>query len=294
MGEELFRAAVENPATRRNQPGRIVHYLATHQAGRLCRAFELNGPSRIVSNACASGANAIGHGWNWIRSGRCDRVLAGGYDTLSQLVFAGFDSLQALSTTSCRPFSQTRDGLSLGEGAGILVLEELESARRRGAPILAELSAYSSVTDLHHLTQPHPEGQAALMAMHAACRKAGISPGDVDYLNAHGTGTVLNDAAEALAINAWAGSHAGQRIKVSSTKSSIGHLLGAAGAVEAVICVMAINGQWIPPQTSNDTLDPVCNFEIVTRPTDANVDVVLSNSFGFGGANASLLFKRLS
>src|SRR5204862_4953706 len=158
------------------------------------------------------------------------RVLTGGYDALSQLVFAGFDSLQALSRSQCRPFDANRDGLALGEGAAVLALETLEAATKRETPILGEIAGYGAATDAHHLTQPHPQGEAALASMLAACESAGIGPEKIDYLNAHGTGTPLNDSAEAMAINRWAGPRA-KTLPVSSTKSSIDHLLGAAVAV---------------------------------------------------------------
>jgi len=153
------------------------------------------------------------------------------------------------------------------------------------------VSGYGASTDTHHLTQPHPEGEAALISMQSACRAAGISPRQVNYINAHGTGTPLNDAAEAAAIARWAGELAGA-LPVSSTKAGIGHLLGAAGAVEAAVCVMALQGQWLPPSPGVETLDPMCRFALVRQPADAKLDYVLSNSFGFGGANATLIFRR--
>ena len=207
------------------------------------------------------------------------------------MTFAGFDSLQAFSPTMCRPFDAHRDGLLLGEGAGLLTLETLDHARQRNADILGEIIGYGAATDIHHLTQPHPEGDAALMSMASACDIAGILPAQVDYVNAHGTATPQNDATEAVAINRWAGDAAGA-LRVSSTKASIGHLLGAAGAVEAVVCLMALREQWLPPERLLETIDPVCQFQIVREPVDAKLNIALSNSFGFGGANASLLFRR--
>jgi 3-oxoacyl-[acyl-carrier-protein] synthase II len=257
----------------------------------VCDAFGFQGPITIIANACASGANAIGHAWEMLRHGRVERVLTGGYDALCQLTFAGFDSLQALSPTTCRPFDAHRDGLLLGEGAGMLTLETLEHARRRNAEILGEIIGYGAATDTHHLTQPHPEGDAAVAAMTAACAKAGIAPEQVDYVNAHGTATPQNDRTEASAINHWAGSRA-ESLPVSSIKGSIGHLLGAAGAVEALACLMTLREQWLPPQRTLATSDPVCRFQLVREPIDAKVDVVLSNSFGFGGANATLVLRR--
>jgi 3-oxoacyl-[acyl-carrier-protein] synthase II len=293
LGQAIYRQAIQTPQKVRRQPTRVVHYQPQRQARDLMDAFGFAGPATIIANACASGANAVGHAWELIRRGHAERVLAGGYEALCQLVFAGFDSLQALSPTRCRPFDATRDGLALGEGAGIMTLESLESARRRGAEIIGELVGYGSATDPHHLTQPHPEGNAALAAMEAACESAKLSADRIDYVNAHGTGTPLNDAAEAAALNRWAGAHA-TRLAVSSTKSSIGHLLGAAGAVEAVLCLMALKDQWLPPTSTLETPDPACRFHIVQRPQDARLEFVLTNSFGFGGANATLIFRRWS
>jgi 3-oxoacyl-[acyl-carrier-protein] synthase II len=228
-----------------------------------------------------------------IRRGHAERVLTGGYDGLSQMVFAGFDSLQALSPTQCRPFDAKRDGLALGEGAAMLAIETLDSAKKRNAEILGEIVGYGATTDAHHLTQPHPNGDAALASMSAACAAAQLTPDKINYINAHGTGTPLNDAAETAAINRWAGEHA-KSIPVSSTKSSVGHLLGAAGSVEAVICLMTLRQQWLPPTTTLQTLEPTCTFPFVTKPTDAKVDYALTNSFGFGGANATLILRRWS
>ncbi|MGO8741711.1 MAG: beta-ketoacyl-[acyl-carrier-protein] synthase family protein [Limisphaerales bacterium] len=291
LGEDYFRQAMQSPGRHRRQPTRAIHYQPQVQARMVLDALGFSGPITIVSNACASGSNAIGQAWNQIRHGQAERALAGGYDALSLLVFAGFDALQALSPTVCRPFDARRDGLALGEGAALVALETLEQAERRNAPILGELIGYGTTIDRHHLTQPQPEGDAALAAMNLACDAARLGPGEVDYINAHGTGTVLNDSAEACAISRWAGPRAAT-LPVSSTKASIGHLLGAAGAVEAVICLMALREQWLPVQAAFETPDSACNFSIVRQPRDARVNVALSNSFGFGGVNATLIFRR--
>jgi 3-oxoacyl-[acyl-carrier-protein] synthase II len=291
LGQIYYRQTIERPLSNRSQPTRLLHYLAESQAMVLAEAFGFSGPICVIANACASGANAIGHAADLIRQGNAEIVLTGGYDALSEMVFTGFDSLQALSQTQCRPFDARRDGLALGEGAAILILESEAHARRRNAPVLAELAGYGAATDIHHLTQPHPDGDAALMSMQAACVAAGISAKQVDYINAHGTGTPLNDAAEAAAICRWAGD-AVSAMPVSSTKSSIGHLLGAAGAVEAAVCVMALQGQWLPPTPNIETPDPLCRFALVRQPTDAPLNYALSNSFGFGGANATLIFGK--
>lgn len=291
LGEEFYRQAITDPTSNRRQLTRVTQYQAHQQVSDIMGAYDLTGPVTLIANACASGANAIGHAWDLLRAGRANCAIAGGYEALCTLVFAGFDALQALSTTQCRPFDAKRDGLALGEGAGILAMETLEHARSRGATILAELVGYGAVTDSHHLTQPHPTGDAAYAAMTAACEVAGISPDEVDYVNAHGTGTPLNDASEAAAINRWAGGRASS-LPVSSTKASVGHLLGAAGAVEAVVSLMTLRGQWLPPNAGLREPDPACEFPIVRFPTSAKVNYVLSNSFGFGGSNASLLFRR--
>lgn len=291
LGEAYFRQAIASPNNNRRQATRVQHYQAQRQALDICEAFGFSGPITIIANACASGANSIGHAYDLIRLGRAERVLTGGYDALSQMVFAGFDSLQALSPTVCRPFDAQRDGLALGEGAGVFAIETLESAQKRGAEILGEIVGYGAATDAHHLTQPHPNGDAALASMTAACERANVSPEKIGYINAHGTGTPLNDSAEAAAINRWAGEHA-KKIPVSSTKSSIGHLLGGAGAVEAVLCLMALREQWLPPTSTLRTPEAVCTFPLVQKPTDANFEFALTNSFGFGGANASLILRR--
>jgi 3-oxoacyl-[acyl-carrier-protein] synthase II len=290
-GEAYFRHATSAAPRRRGQPTRALVYQAQTQGRLLAEALGLGGQVTIVSNACASGANALGLGWEWIRRGRGARVLVAGYDVISQFVFAGFDSLQALSPTLCRPFDEWRDGLALGEGAAVLALESYDTARRRGADILGEFAGYGAASDLHHLTQPHPAGDAALAAMESACAQARVTPDQVGYINAHGTGTPLNDRAEALAIARWAGS-AVRTVAVSSTKASIGHTLGAAGAIEAVVCLMALREQWLPPQLALRKPDPVCGFPLVREPTEGRLQAALSNSFGFGGANATLVFRR--
>lgn len=293
LGETYYRQAIQTPKDARQQATRVQHYQAQRQALDVADAFGFRGPITLIANACASGANSIGHAWDLLRRGQTERVLTGGYDALSQMVFAGFDSLQALSPTQCRPFDARRDGLALGEGAAILALETLDSAKKRNAEILGEIVGYGAATDAHHLTQPHPNGDAALASMTAACTAAKLAPGAISYINAHGTGTPLNDAAEAAAINRWAGEHA-KNTSVSSTKSSVGHLLGGAGSVEAVVCLMALREQWLPPTSTLQTLEPACTFPVVTKPTDAKVEYALTNSFGFGGANATLILRRWS
>ncbi|MCF7708592.1 MAG: beta-ketoacyl-[acyl-carrier-protein] synthase family protein [Verrucomicrobia bacterium] len=293
LGEVYFRHATRSPAKHRGQPTRAYIYQAQTQVRLAAEAVGCYGPITIISNACASGANALGLAWEWVHGGRADRVLTGGYDALSELVFTGFNSLQSLSPTGCRPFDAARDGLSIGEGAAAFTLETLDSAEARGAPILGEITGYAACIDTHHLTQPHPEGDAAVFTMTRACRSAGVAPEDIDYVNAHGTGTPANDGSEAIALRRWAGRHVSS-LNVSSTKAGIGHLLGAAGAVEAAACLMAVQGQWLPPETSINEPDPLCEFNIIRRPMGSKIEYALSNSFGFGGANATLILRRWS
>jgi 3-oxoacyl-[acyl-carrier-protein] synthase II len=292
LGEDYYRQALLPSAPRSHQLRRVEMYQAQRQMTDMARELRLGGPLRIISNACASGANAIGHAFHLVRSGRAERVLAGGYDALCQLVFSGFDALQALSPSGIpRPFDAARDGLALGEGAGFVVVESASSARARGARVIAEILGYGAATDIHHLTQPHPQGDAALTTMQAACTMAGVVAEQIDYLNSHGTGTPLNDVAEGQAIQRWAGDRVGS-IQVSSTKSATGHLLGGAGAVEAVISLLALEGQFLPASLNVREPDPVCTFDLVTTPRDADLRRVLTNSFGFGGANATLIFGK--
>jgi len=291
LGEGYYRHAT-SVAGRRGQFERVECYQPQRQLTGLMRVLGIGGPMRVISNACASGANAIGQAFHLVAEGKAERVLAGGYDALSQLVFAGFDALQALAPGGLpRPFDAARDGLALGEGAAFVVVESRESARGRGARELAELLGYGAATDIHHLTQPHPEGDAACATMTAATRMAGLEPGQVDYINSHGTGTPLNDVAEARAIARWAGSDTAG-IQVSSTKSSIGHLLGAAGAVEAVLCLLALQGGWLPASLNVREVDAAVEFDLVREPRERAAEVALTNSFGFGGANASLVMRR--
>lgn len=292
IGEEYYQQAHANPNPRSRQLRRVELYQAQRQMTDMARELGVSGPIRIISNACASGANAIGQAFHLVRSGRAEVVLAGGYDALCQLVFCGFDALQALSPSGIpRPFDAARDGLALGEGAGFVVVESAAAAKARGAPVIAEILGYGAATDVHHLTQPHPLGDAALLTMQAACAMARLAPEQIDYINSHGTGTVLNDVAEGHAIQRWAGEAVG-KIKVSSTKSAIGHLLGGAGAVESVIALLALESQWLPANLNVREADAVCQFDLVRMPREAVVQRVLTNSFGFGGANATLIFGK--
>ena len=244
-------------------------------------------PCQVIANACASGTNAIGHAFECVRSGRYRRILAGGYDAVSEMVFVGFDSLQASTPEKCRPFDRHRTGMVLGEGAAILALENLELAQERGAPVLAEIIGYGISTDNFHITQPNPSGVGPRQAMERALQSAQVSANEVDYVNAHGTATVFNDAAEGKAISGLFNG-----VPVSSTKSMMGHSLGAAGAVEAIFCLLALQHQFLPSNINFTASDDDLDLNIVaneTRPTVLRI--VLSNSFGFGGTNASILMR---
>lgn len=286
-GEDYYRALRKHDTLRRS-PGWIANYPPQKPVIDAHETFGISAPCEVIANACASGTNAIGHAFECVRSGRYERVLSGGYDAISELVFVGFDSLQASTPEKCRPFDRDRSGMVLGEGAAILALENLDSAQRRGATILAELIGYGISTDNFHLTQPNPSGIAARRAMEDALASAGISAAAVDYINAHGTATPLNDAAEGKAIRELFGNTA-----VSSTKSMMGHSLGAAGAIEAIVCLLALQQQFLPPNINFRAPDEDVDLAIVANESrSAALHTALSNSFGFGGANASIVMQK--
>ncbi|MCR8657737.1 beta-ketoacyl-[acyl-carrier-protein] synthase family protein [Paenibacillus endoradicis] len=256
--------------------------------------FGIFGPVVTISTACAAGGNAIGHAADLIRSGKASVVLAGGADALSILAVAGFHSLQSLSSEACKPYSGDRDGLSLGEGAGILVLENEEHARARQANIFAEVLEFGLSADGYHPTAPHPEGEGASRAIRKAIEKSGIQPEDIDYINGHGTGTPKNDSAETMAIKRALGENAAQQVKVSSTKSMIGHLLGAAGAVEGIVTVLSLFHNIIPPTANFTTPDPECDLDYTPNMAlhQQQLDYAISNNFAFGGNNCSVVFRK--
>ncbi|MEI9895117.1 MAG: beta-ketoacyl-[acyl-carrier-protein] synthase family protein [Chthoniobacter sp.] len=276
----------------RRTPARAVwlaNYLPQKPVLDTEEAWPCAAPSQIIANACASGTNAVGHAFRLVRGGQYRRVLCGGYDAISEMVFVGFDSLQASTAEKIRPFDKGRTGLVLGEGAALLALEEMESARRRGAPILAEITGYGISTDNHHLTQPHPSGIGPRQAMERALADARRSPAEVDYINAHGTATIFNDATEGTAIAGLFG----ERVPVSSTKSMMGHALGAAGAIEAAFSVLALRGQFLPPNIHLQEIDPAWRLNLVANAArDAELRCVISNSFGFGGTNATVVIEE--
>ncbi|MFA4985083.1 MAG: beta-ketoacyl-ACP synthase II [Candidatus Brocadiia bacterium] len=264
-------------------------------AGMVAMRYNLRNVNFGVVSACASGAHGIGEAYRTIKHGYADVVIAGGAEAgITPLSVAGFGNMNALSQrsddplTASRPFDRTRDGFVIGEGAGILILEELEHAKARGANILAEIVGYGHTADAHHITDPAPDGAGARSAMALAISEAGLTPDDVDYVNAHGTSTIPNDRIESLAIN----NLFKRRVQVSSTKSMIGHLLGASGAVELIISMLAIRNSVIPPTINYREKDPECDIDCVPNtPRQGKVRIAISNSFGFGGHNACLAVK---
>lgn len=290
-GERYHETYVRKGPGRAN-PVFLVDHLAHCQGLHLMREFGIPGAARVFSSACASSANAVGFAFQAVRAGETDTVVCGGYDPLCEFVFAGFHSLQALAPELCRPFDRNRNGLALGEGAGILLIEEWEHARARGARIIGEIAGYGESADAFHMTRPDPEGRGAEMALRRALESAAIEPGSVDYINAHGTGTPFNDSSEAKAIRRALGPSA-ERVPVSSTKPMFGHLLGGAGAVEAILTVLALEKKTIPPNLHYETPDPECEpLSIAPAAVRADrMEVALSNSFGFGGANATLVLR---
>ena len=286
-GEHYYRS-LRQAGDLRHAATWIANYPAQKPVIDAQESFGISSPYQVIANACASGTNAIGHAFECVRSGRYQRVLAGGYDALSELVFTGFDSLQASTPEKCRPFDRHRTGMVLGEGAALLALENLDSAQRRGAPVLAEIIGYGISTDNFHITQPDPSGIGPRQAMERAVQSAHVAENEIDYINAHGTATLFNDAAEGKAINRLFNG-----VPVSSTKSMMGHSLGAAGAIEAVVCLLALQRQFLPPNINFRAADDDLDLNIVANESrPAVLRTVLSNSFGFGGTNASILMRR--
>ena len=286
-GEHYYRS-LRQAGDLRHAATWIANYPAQKPVIDAQESFGISSPYQVIANACASGTNAIGHAFECVRSGRYQRVLAGGYDALSELVFTGFDSLQASTPEKCRPFDRHRTGMVLGEGAALLALENLDSAQRRGAPVLAEIIGYGISTDNFHITQPDPSGIGPRQAMERAVQSAHVAENEIDYINAHGTATLFNDAAEGKAIKRLFNG-----VPVSSTKSMMGHSLGAAGAIEAVVCLLALQHQFLPPNINFRAADDDLDLNIVANESrPAVLRTVLSNSFGFGGTNASILMRR--
>jgi 3-oxoacyl-[acyl-carrier-protein] synthase II len=300
--ESIEEAApfIVNRDARRVSPFFVPRIVPNMAAGQVSIRLGARGSGYAPASACASGAQALADACVLVRDGRQDIVFAGGAEAAVCFTgLAGFAAMRALSTRyndaptrASRPFDAERDGFVLSEGAGVLVVEALEHAQRRGAPVIAELAGFGATSDAYHLTQPAPEGAGAARCMAAALADAGLQPTDIDYVNAHGTGTPFNDAAETQAIKHVFGKHA-RALSISSTKSMTGHLLGAAGAIEAAYTALTLREGVVPPTINLDTPDPDCDLDYVphqARPLAARA--ALSNSFGFGGANLTLAFRR--
>ncbi|MBE0431748.1 MAG: beta-ketoacyl-ACP synthase II [Dehalococcoidia bacterium] len=276
----------------------IPGFIVNMAAGEIAMACGAKGPSKCVVTACATGSNSIGDAFRLIQHDEADAMIAGGSDAyVIPMAVAGFDKMRALSRRNdepekaSRPFDKDRDGFVVGEGAGVVVLEELESALRRGAKVYAELIGYGCNIDSYHITEPDWENQARCLKL--ALGDAGVSPEAVDYINAHGTSTGLNDISETKAIKAALGDHS-RKVAISSNKSMIGHLLGAAGSVEAIFTALTIRNSIIPPTMNHDAPDPDCDLDYVpNKAREAHVNIALSNSFGFGGVNAALVMRSL-
>lgn len=284
----------------RVSPFTIPGFIANMAAGMVSIETGAQGPNICPTTACTSGTHAIGEALMLIQTGRAKAMIAGGAEAaLSHLPYAGFAKMKALCADrndepekASRPFDAHRSGFVMGEGAGILILEELESALARGAKIYCELAGYGMSSDAHHMTSPSPGGEGAVRCMQQALRTAFVAPDDVDYVNAHGTSTEANDATETAALKTLLGAHA-HKVAISSTKSMTGHLLGAAGGVEAVFTVMALKTGIIPPTINLDTPDPACDLNYTpNKAVERTVRVAISNSFGFGGTNGCVAFKR--
>jgi 3-oxoacyl-[acyl-carrier-protein] synthase II len=295
FGTNLLTLSDEGPE--RVSPFFIPGFLPNMAVGEVSMEFGVRGPSKCVVTACATGSNCIGDALRLIQYDEADAMIAGGSDAyVIPIAVAGFNKMRALSRRNnepekaSRPFDKDRDGFVIGEGAGVVILEEMESAVRRGAKIYAELNGYGSNIDSFHITEPDWENQARCLKL--ALSDAGISPSDVDYINAHGTSTISNDLSETTAVKVVLGDHS-KDVPISSNKSMFGHLLGAAGAVEAIFTILTIRDGIIPPTINYDTPDPECDLDYVPNiARKAQVNIALSNSFGFGGINATLAFTK--
>lgn len=284
-------------------PGRVSPFfipmmIANMASGRIAIEYGLQGFNECVITACATSNNAIGDAFKVIQRGDADIMITGGAEAaITPLAYAGFCSSKAMTTnpdpaTACRPFDADRDGFIMGEGAGVLIIEELDHALKRGASIIAEIVGYGCTCDAHHITAPHPEGIGGINCMKMAIADAGIKPEDIGYINAHGTSTPLNDPGETAVIKKVFGDYA-YKLAVSSTKSMTGHLLGAAGAVEAIISAMALKEGFLPPTINYKTPDPECDLDYVpNKGRKAEISYALSNALGFGGHNAAIVLKK--
>jgi len=292
LSAERYRREMLQKSWRRVRPSLLLPFATCAVTDAIAEKYGILGPRATMATACSSSATAIGYALSSIRSGEVDVALVGGSESLSEVTFGGFNALRSVDEDCCRPFDLHRKGLSLGEGAAILVVEEAEHAQRRGSKIYAQLLGFGFTGDGYHMTAPDPEGDGALRAMKEALRDGEIDPGDVDYINAHGTATLANDLAETKAIKNLFGAQA-KNIPVSSIKSMVGHCLGAAGAVEAVATALSVQENLVPPTIHYQTPDPECDLDYVPNQSRSKpVRIALSNSFAFGGNNTALVLGK--
>jgi len=276
----------------KSKPSLLFSFPTCSTTDCIASNYKIYGPRSTIATACSSSATAIGYATDMISSGRADVMIAGGSESLCELTFSGFNALRLVDDSQCRPFDLNRTGLSLGEGAAILILEEYERARARGAQIYGEVVGYAITGDAYHMTSPEPDGKGGCLVMKKVLETHSIEPECINYINAHGTGTSINDLAETRAVKKVFGKKA-YELPISSTKSMVGHCLGAAGAVEALATILAIKNSIIPPTVSYETPDPQCDLDYVpnmARPCE--ITYAMSNSFAFGGNNTSLVFKK--
>ena len=297
VDEEGYRVLFEKGPSRLS-PMIVPKIIANEACGNVSMELGVQGVAIALATACASGADALGFAMDMIRAGRADVMIAGGSEAaITEYCLGGFQSMRALSTnpdpaTACRPFDKERDGFVMGEGAAVFILETEERAKARGAKIYAELAGYGATADAYHLTAPHPDGIGIVKSMQLAMQDAGLTPADIDYINAHGTSTPLNDPMETKAVKTVFGDGA-RRVKMSSTKSMTGHLLGAAGAIEALITTLAVRDGVFPPTIAYKTPDPECDLDIVPNAAQTGpIRAALSNSLGFGGHNTTVAIRK--
>jgi 3-oxoacyl-[acyl-carrier-protein] synthase II len=293
--EEQHKRLLDNP--RRVSPFFIPSIISDIASGQVSIKYGFRGPNYCVVSACATASHAIGDSMRIIKYGDADVIITGGSDaSITPMAISGFSNMKALTKngdpeTASRPFDANRDGFVMGEGAGIIVLEELEHAKKRGAEILGEFVGYGATADAHHLTTPSPDGDGAVRAMKCAMTDANCQPSDIDYINAHGTSTPFNDKIETHAIKTVFGEHA-NNLLISSTKSMTGHLLGAAGGIEAIVCILSIRNNFLPPTIHYETPDAECDLNYIPNTSvERDIQYTMSNTFGFGGHNAALIFQ---